>query len=121
MRGRRDGGTQGKSKMAKGDHQDAGQDAGEDIRVADVFRLTLTAPRRLQIIAALSGGSFGYSCKPKLAKGEDGRYSTMVFVRGDRLPALSAELGLRHGVEIAEICNFSAQLRAIPPEVYELV
>jgi hypothetical protein len=96
--------------MAKGEDQ--------DLRAADVFRLTLIAQHREQIAAAMSGGSMGYSCKPRVLKGQDGRYSTVVFVRGDRLPLLSAELGTRHGVEIAEACNFSAQLRAIPSEVY---
>ena len=113
--------TQGKDQMAKGDYHQAGQDTGADIRMADVFRLTLTAPRRGQLLSAMSGGGFGYSCQPKVLKSGDGCYSTVVFVRGDRLPVLSAELGPRHGVEIAEVCNFSAQLRAVPPEIYEVV
>jgi hypothetical protein len=111
-------------KMAKGESQDSGadsgQDAGQELRVADVFRLTLTAPRRLQLTAAMSGGCLGYMCRPKVFRTGDGHYSTVVFVRGDRVPALSAELGPRHGISIVEICNFSERLRAIPPEVYQL-
>jgi hypothetical protein len=109
--------------MAKDEFQDFSGDVGGNIgqagRAADVFRLTLTAQRRRQIAAAMSGDAFGYSCTPRVRKNEDGSYSTVVFVRGDRLPALSAELSPRHGVAIAEVCNFSARLRAVPQDIYE--
>ncbi len=110
--------------MAKDEFQDFGADfggyVGQASSAADVFRLTLTAQRRRQIAAAMSEGVFGYSCTPRVRKNGDGGYSTVAFVRGDRLQTLTAELGPRHGVEIAEVCNFSARLRAVPQDVYEL-
>jgi hypothetical protein len=95
------------------------QDQDSNDGAPDVFRLTLTAERRKHIDTAMSEGSIGYRCKPKVLKRGDGRYTTVIFVRGDQLSKLSADLGPRHGVEIAEVCNITAQLRAIPPDVYE--
>lgn len=80
---------------------------------ADIFRVTLLAPRRTALAAALNSGEVGHGCRPPVTRREDGLYAAVVFVSGTILRHLT----FIADVQLAEACNISANLRSVPMEM----
>jgi hypothetical protein len=90
-----------------------GESAAMMETAADIFRVTLLARQRQSLAAALCHEQIGNGCRAPLMRREDGLYAAVVFVSGGILRHLS----FLADVQLAEACNLSTRLRAVPVEL----
>ncbi len=83
------------------------------MEAADIFRVTLLAPRREALLEALRHKDIGNGSRAPLLRREDGLYATVVFVSATILRHLT----FLADVQLGEAHNISARLRLMPAEL----
>ena len=83
------------------------------MEAADIFRVTLLAPRREALLEALRHKDIGNGSRAPLLRREDGLYATVVFVSATILRHLT----FLADVQLGEARNISASLRDIPADL----
>ncbi len=80
------------------------------MEAADIFRVTLLAPRREPLLEALRHKDIGNGSRAPLMRRDDGLYATVVFVSATILRHLTFLVD----VQLGEADNISARLRLSP-------